>query len=281
MANEAQAAAWDGPAGERWVKRQRALDGAYGPHGLAAVDAADLRPGDSVLDVGCGTGALSLEAARRVGPRGLVVGLDISRSMLALARSRAAAEPELRTRFEHADAQLAPLGEGRFDRMISRLGVMFFDDPVAAFDNVRRAVRKGGRLACAVWQSEQENPWIHLPERAAKGLLEIPAAPTGLGPGPFSFADPDVVRRHLTGAGLVRVDVAPLLCDVRFAGTAAEVAVLVSEFALLGRAMMTADADTRARVHEVVSRALEPFVMRDAVVMPSRAWLVTATRGSE
>src|SRR5512140_50588 len=110
---------WNTFIGERWVQQQPSLDRAYGPHGLAALSAARLAPGESVLDVGCGTGALSLEAARRVGERGLVVGVDVSGPMLARARERAVAERLVRTSFERVDAQVAPLGAERFDAVVS------------------------------------------------------------------------------------------------------------------------------------------------------------------
>jgi SAM-dependent methyltransferase len=277
-ANATQIALWNTALGERWVRLQTEIDAAYGEHGRRVLDAARLAPGESVLDVGCGSGALSLDAARRVGPRGLVVGVDVSQPMLARALERAEEANLRRIRFERADVQTGVLGPARFDAAVSRLGVMFFDDPVAAFKNVRGALRGGGRLGFVCWQSSADNPWIFVPETATSAFLSL-EQPLPDAPGPFSFADPDRVRGILERAGFKAVHIDPLYIDVTFGRHAGEAAALLLQFGLVGRALLSAEPAVKTRALAAVEAALGPYTTRAGVVFPSRAWLVRAVRG--
>jgi SAM-dependent methyltransferase len=164
-----------------------------------------LAPGQSVLDVGCGCGQTLLQLADLVGPSGRVVGVDISPPMLARARERAAARPEIS--LVEADAQSYPLPPASFDAVYSRFGVMFFEDPRAAFANLSAALRPGGRLAFVCWQAIERNPWAAIPLAAVQRLqpTATPRAPPAGPPGPFSFADPDHVRAILSAAGFASI----------------------------------------------------------------------------
>jgi len=276
-ANAAQIEAWNGAVGARWVRDQLIYDELYRAHAVTAVDGARLVAGDSVLDIGCGCGLTSLLAAEKTGSGGLVVGVDISAPMIARARARAWEARRTRVRFDVADVQTAPLGTARYDGALSRFGVMFFDDPERAFSNLRAALRGGARLSFVCWRSTEENPWISVPERAAASLVPI-TMPENAGPGPFSFADADRVRRILGAAGFARVVVAPLDVDLLFQGTLRANALFIAQFGLLGRALGSADDATRARTVDAVERALQPYARREGLVMPSAAWAVTAVR---
>ncbi|MFM8411336.1 MAG: class I SAM-dependent methyltransferase, partial [Alphaproteobacteria bacterium] len=144
---------WNDMAGPKWVALQESLDRQIGPLGAAAMAAADLQPGERVLDVGCGCGATSIELARRVAPGGAVLGVDVSTVMLEAARAAAGRAGAEGLEFANADAQTAPLTPAGFDVVFSRFGVMFFADPTAAFANLRRALRPGGRLAVVCWHA--------------------------------------------------------------------------------------------------------------------------------
>jgi SAM-dependent methyltransferase len=278
IANATQIALWNTAVGERWVRLQAAMDAAYGEHGRRVLDAARLAPGEFILDLGCGTGAMALDAVGRVGPRGLVVGVDVSQPMLARARERAAEASHRRIRFERADVQTGVLGTAQFDAAVSRLGVMFFDDPVAAFTNVRGALRGGGRLGFVCWQSATDNPWISVPERATSEFLSL-EQPAPDAPGPFSFADPARVRGILERAGFKGVHIDPLYIDITFGRHAGEAAALLLQFGLVGRALLSAEPAVKARALAAVEAALGPYTTRSGVVFPSRAWLVRAVRG--
>ncbi len=166
--NTEQAAGWDGDQGEFWAANADRLDLLVAGYDADLLDAADLAPADRVLDIGCGTGSVTLQAGGRVSA-GSVLGVDLSAAMLATARARAAAAGLSNVRFEQCDAQLHAFGE-QFDVVLSRTGTMFFADPVAAFANIRRALRPGGRLTMMLtWQQAGRNPWV----------TEVAAALTG------------------------------------------------------------------------------------------------------
>lgn len=279
MANVTQTAQWNAVLGERWVRLRTEMDTAYGEHGRQVLDAARLGAGESVLDIGCGTGTTTLDAARRVGPRGLVVGVDVSAPMLACARSRADGAKLHRVRFEQGDVQTGALGASRFDAAVSRLGVMFFDDPVEAFANVRGALRGGGRLSFVAWQSAANNPWISLPEAVTSPFLQIYGPPPD-SPGPFSFADRARVCSILERGGFAAISIEPLYVDISFGQHPREAAALLVQFGLVGRALTSAEPAVKARALEVVEAALGPYTTRSGVLFPSRAWLVRAVRGA-
>jgi len=195
--NEETIAYWNGPGGEAWASNVDDQDRELQELGDAALDALAAVPGESVLDVGCGPGTTTLMLAGAVGARGRVVGVDVSAPLLAVARRRAASVANVM--FVEGDAQtMAPPG-APFDAVFSRFGLMFFDQPEAAFANLHHAMSRGGRLAFVCWQEAAANPWFLAPLTAVMGVpgLEVPAPPGPEDPGPFAFADPDRVRRIL------------------------------------------------------------------------------------
>src|SRR2546427_6919777 len=200
-ANAGQVPYWNEAAGPKWVAFQKIIDAQIAPLGERAMDRAGIAPGERVIDVGCGCGDTTIALARRVGPAGLVLGIDISAPMLERAAETARAEALANVRFENADAQTHRLPASAFDVVYSRFGVMFFADPVAAFANLRAALRPGGRLAFVCWQALPENPWLFVPLRAAAQHLTLPPPPAPDAPGPFAFAAPNRVRGILPRAG--------------------------------------------------------------------------------
>jgi SAM-dependent methyltransferase len=206
-ANAAMAAYWNDVAGRSWAEFQDGLDRQVAPLGRRAMAALAPAPGERIVDIGCGAGETSLELASAVGTGGSVLGADLSQPLLEIARRRSVEVAGLE--FRQADAQTYPFESGAFDGAFSRFGVMFFDDPVAAFANIRRALRPGGRLAFVCWRPPGENPIMTLPMQAAADLVPPQPSPEPGAPGPFAFADPDRVRRVLAGAGFEAVEVAP------------------------------------------------------------------------
>ena len=257
---------WNGGAGDAWVEAQDLLDGMLAPFAAPLIEAAAARSGGRILDVGCGTGATTVEAARH----GDATGVDISAQMLAAARARAdrAGVP---ARFILADAQEYVFD--RFDLVISRFGVMFFDDPVAAFANLRRAT--AGALRFVAWRSPEENEFATIPGRLAAPLLPDLPAPRPDGPGRFAFADPERVRGILADAGWGTVDIRPL--DIECSLPEPQLMPYVTGLGPVGLALRGADAATRARVVEAVRPGLERFVHGDEVRFPAACWLVDAT----
>jgi SAM-dependent methyltransferase len=272
-ANEAQEAYWNDVAGRTWAALQERIDRQIRPLGLAAMDRLTPAGGEAILDVGCGCGDTSLELARRVGPEGEVLGLDISGPMLEVARRRAAEAGASGLKFRQADAQVAALPDDR-DAVFSRFGVMFFADPPAAFANLRRALRPGGRLGFVCWRPLAENLWMRLPAEAAADLAAPAPPPEPGAPGPFAFADPDRVRAILAQAGFTGIDISPH--DEAIGGLDLEGTVEMSfRVGPLG-AILRERPDLAPILRERVREAVRPWLRDGAVYMPSATWLVSA-----
>src|SRR5262245_55186525 len=278
-ANAEQVKYWNEAAGPKWVAFQRRIDEQIGPLGPQAMERARIAAGERVIDIGCGCGATTVELGQRVGPGGHVLGIDLSAPMLARA-AEAAREAGLgHVSFENTDAQTHRFSARAFDGLFSRFGVMFFSDPGAAFANLRTALRPGGRLGFVCWQALAENPWLAVPLKAAAPHLTLPPPPAPDAPGPFSFADPERVRRILTRAGFAAIAIEerrePL--TVGGATTLDEAAqFLVEGVGPTSAALRDADPAVRSRVRDAVRAALEQFATPAGVQMPSAAWIVTA-----
>ena len=274
-----QAEYWNDTAGLGWVEAQVQLDAQLGPCGELAMMAAAVEPGETVLDVGCGCGGTTLELAALVGPAGRVVGLDLSAPMLARARERIVAP---NVELVLGDAATTPLPPGGFDVLFSRFGVMFFDDPVAALAHLRRALKAGGRAAFVVWQPLEVNPWVTVVAEAIAGLVELPSLGGPDEPGLFSMADGDRLRRTLSSAGYVDVELAGERLDMAIGGglRADEAAAFSIDHGPMRRGLATAPDHVRAAAAERVAAALRAFDTAGGVHLGGAVWVVTATSRS-
>jgi ubiquinone/menaquinone biosynthesis C-methylase UbiE len=273
--NHEQIEYWNGPAGERWVSHQAVLDVALRSFGQALLESLHIRPGERVLDVGCGCGDATLELARRVGEHGFVCGIDVSASMLAQARSHTAGLTNID--FIEADAATHAFYPS-FDVICSRFGVMFFEDPIKAFQGLRAALRKGGRLGFVCWQSFRENPWGHVPVDVIRRLL--PDAPTvgeEGGPGPYAFAARDYIERILSAADFIETSIAPFTADVMLSKDSVEEAVAFAMSAgPAARLLASAPATMLQTVRDAMTQALSQHKHANGVTLPGSAWIVTA-----
>lgn len=276
MSQQDQIDYWNGEAGRKWVAHARHLDAMLLPFAEAVVDAARPRPGEAVLDVGCGAGALTLMAAERVGPVHGATGLDVSEPLLALARERAQGS-NLPARFELGDAA-AWRARAPVDVLVSRFGVMFFEDPVAAFANLRASVKPGGRLAFACWQALSENAWALAPLQAALPYLAEPPSPPPPGmPGPFAFAERAHVSGVLSDAGWHDVAVVPWSGAITLPGEGPhEIAAFMIELGPVARLLAAQEADL-APVEAALRARMAELAGKDGrVALPAAAWIVTA-----
>ncbi len=272
--NADQITYWNGPNGERWSREQIAMDRAFESLTIRLLERATLRSGERVLDVGCGCGATSLAAADAVGHAGAVLGVDISVAMLARARERSEGRGNLS--FLESDASTHAF-EPTFDVAVSRLGVMFFGDPIAAFANLRAALRPGGRLVFVCWRPAADNEWVRVPLEAATRHVppEPPSAPDA--PGPFAFGDAARVERVLTGAGFAGIAVAPFDADVVLSDVGLDAAVRFATSAgPTSRLLRDVTDEARARVHHELETTLRPHLRGNRVVLGGATWLVHA-----
>jgi SAM-dependent methyltransferase len=268
---------WNTEGGARWVRTQPLMDALFARHGEIAMDAASLDRGESVLDVGCGCGDTTLTVARRVGLRGTVVGVDISAPMLEQAERRVATERLPNVRFELGDVATHPLPEQHFDAVISRFGIMFFEDPPAAFGRIHRALKRGGRFAAVCWRRPDDNPWITTPRDAVAPFVKLnPVDPAA--PGPFSLASNDRVHSLLAGAGFDAIRIEPLDLPLTFGRTEDEAAKLLVLLGPVGRALSEETDEVRIRAIAAIATSIAPFRHGSYIEIASGAWLVTARR---
>lgn len=258
---------------DHWVVHRDRYDHMYEPFQAALLSAAGIRSGETVLDVGCGYGTTTLAAAALARP-GTVTGIDVSPTMLALARTTAAGISTVA--FVEDDAQTHAFPPASFDVVVSRFGVMFFADPVAAFATLRRATRPGGRLVFVSWRSQEHQPWLCVPGAAVAHYVELPDLTNGGGPGMFGLADADRVRTVLRAAGWTAVELAHVTTPLPL-GRSPEDAVSFLRSGSLGRrALDGADEDTEARALAEARAALGPYTQADGVRLDASVWLVQA-----
>ncbi|HEY5788443.1 MAG TPA: class I SAM-dependent methyltransferase [Microlunatus sp.] len=276
-----------GPAGwnddervRRWIIGARQREGQMVPISAELFAAADLQPGEAVLDVGCGTGTTTVQAARAVGASGRVTGSDISPVMIDTARESADGEG---ITWLVADAQTYDFGDGTLDAVISRFGVMFFPDPVAAFANLARATRPGGRLVAAVWQTRDRAPLFEIPYATAAAVLDdlgLEYEPVGIADNQCSLGSHDRVVSALEPAGWRQIETRPTEQTVYVGGTLApaDAAAGALDVGPIRGLIEGRPDDVRDQVRMALAAAFEPFFDGTGVALPGGFMIVTARR---
>lgn len=277
MSNAEQIEYWNGRVGDTWARMQARLDRAFTPVTAALLSVAAPQPGESVLDVGCGTGETTLAVAGAIGDDGYALGVDISEALLARARARGE-EIGSEADFRNADAA-GFASDDAFDLIISRFGVMFFDDPIGAFANLHRLALPGARLAFACWQPPGDNLWATLPMQTLAALLPDRPSADPHAPGPFAFADPAHVETILAGAGWQDVAFDDLPFTMIIADDVDPIPEAVKfnlRFGPAARAIREAGAEAEAAAPALLAAALAPYRVGDVIGLPGAVWLVSA-----
>ena len=273
---------WTGDMGVRWVTNLSGLEALVAPIGAALIAQADYRRGERVLDIGCGGGSTTIAIARAVAPDGAALGIDISPDLTAIASRRAAEAGLGNARFLCSDAATVRLPEAPFDRLFSRFGSMFFDDPVAAFSNLHSLLRPGGRVDLAVWGPPRDNPWMMEMMTIARRHVEIPPA-IPRAPGPFAFEDTDYLKEILTTAGFSAIEISAYVGPLTIGGARSTPKAAVDfAFAALafGRALEEQGEEVRSAAAQEMTALFEKYHSAHAgVVMNGKAWLVSALAG--
>jgi ubiquinone/menaquinone biosynthesis C-methylase UbiE len=267
-----QKALWNGSAGHAWVAAQEMLDQMFKPFEDLLVNTMGTGAGLRVLDVGCGTGGTTLAAARRLGVEGHCIGVDVSAQMIAVAQARGKREDST-ARFICADAQAHSFEPASFDLITSRFGVMFFDDPVLAFANLRRAARDEAELRCIAWRRAVDNPFMTTAERAAAPLLPNLPARLPDAPGQFAFADQHRVSSILAASGWAEIDIRPI--DIDCTLPQQELVNYFSRLGPVGMILQETDEQTRTRVIESVRAAFDPYVHGTEVRYTAACWMIS------
>lgn len=276
--NADQEAFWSDLAGPVWVRRMQAMDAALGPVLDLVMSEAALRPGERVLDIGCGAGTSTIRAAQAVGTDGHALGADISASLLQLAQDRT--QQDTNASFLLADAQTHPFDEASYDLLMSRFGVMFFEDTLAAFGNMARALRPNGRLVFAAWGPIPDNPYFTMPAAVVKQTFGPTPKSDPDGPGPFAFRNVKKVSGLVTSAGLSDVAARTLAVSLTPAGTAADIADLLcdigpAQVAISHFEMGEAEKD---RLKAALVHGLKPFETQEGIRIPAAINIFTARK---
>jgi len=272
--NVEQLQAWDGDEGAYWAAHADYFDRSASPYHEKLMTAAAIATTDRVLDVGCGAGQTTRDAARAAAA-GSALGIDLSSQMIDEARRRAVAEGLSNVFFEQADAQIYQFAAGAFDVALSRSAAIFFGDQAAAFANIARALRPRGRLVLTTWQSLADNEWVREIMGALAAGRQLPSPPPN-SRGPFALSDPDRIRDVLTGAGFTDVNLEGTTAGMWFGDDAAD----AYEFVLGLMSWMVRDLDDAARQRALgeLRSTLAAHDTADGVVYESAAWTIQATR---
>jgi SAM-dependent methyltransferase len=279
-ANEESTEAWSGPLFERFVRFRPYVAEGLGVHGKVAMAAHPPRPGDRVLDIGCGFGDTTLRLAALVGGEGEAVGVDVSAPFVELAREEAAEAGIDNVSYRVGDVQIADLG-GPFDYVFSRMGVMFFANPVQALRNVREAMRPGACACFVVWRRKLDNDWVREAERVVEAYLEHPEEteePT-CGPGPFSMADADVVSGQLAIAGFEAIELRRSDLPLRMGAALDDAVDLVMSIGPAGEVLrLWGDRaeEIRPKIAADIRAALARYETDDGILAPSSTWIISA-----
>jgi SAM-dependent methyltransferase len=279
-ANQEATDAWSGPLFDRFVRFRPYVAEGLGAHGEVGMDAHPPRPGDRALDIGCGFGDTTRRLAELVGSEGEAVGIDVAEPFVELAREEAAKVGGANVEFRLGDVQVADLG-GPYDYVFSRMGVMFFANPVAALRNIRAAMRPGGRLCLVVWRRKLDNPWVWEAEQVVEQYLDHPEEtdePT-CGPGPFSMANADTVTEQLAIAGFEAIELRrnDLPMPMGTLDNAVDMTMAIGPAGEVLRLWGDRADEIRPKIAGEIGAALKQFETADGVRAPASTWIISAT----
>lgn len=271
--NAAQLNAWDGDEGGYWADNAEYFDRSVAAYHERLMATAAIREPDRILDVGCGTGQTTRDAARAASA-GAALGVDLSSRMLDYARRRATEEGVTNATFTQADAQIHPFAPEGYDVAISRTAAMFFGDHVAAFTNIGRALRPSGRLILVTWQALPHQEWMREISTALAAGRDLPTPPPNAGP--FALSDPDRIRTLLTSAGFTDVELDGADCPMWFGNDADQAHRMM--LGLMGWMLEGLDEDGRARASDALHDTMAAHETPDGVLFESATWITQATR---
>ena len=278
--NKNQRDFWSGKGGDIWVERQNAMDTMLSPLGEAALNKLNLNEGENVLDIGCGCGHTTLNIAKRISPDGQVTGLDISKPMLKRAKESANEMSISNASFNCVDVQTDDIGEEVYSAAFSRFGVMFFEDPVAAFCNINKSLITGASLSFVCWQSPALNPWQSLFIEAVKKYVDLPSPPPR-SPSPFAFMESEYVSSILEESNFQNIMIEGHEAEVNMFSERS-LSDSVKDYISINPVVsgMLKDSTEQEKT-EIINSAIEafsPYYSAKGLMFPSATWLVTTTK---
>jgi SAM-dependent methyltransferase len=263
---------------ELYLRESERLEAMNAPFGAAMLAAARLQPGEYVLDIGCGTGSTTIEAARRVAPGGKSVGVDISAALIDSARESATTAGVHNIEFLHADAQLYPFQEAMFDAVISRFGIMFFEDPEKAFAHLGRAARPDGRLVVVCPRGPLESEWVSVAFAAAAAHVGLPDVGSPGGPGPFAFADSADLERAIRAGGFDEVAIDAITLPVRIGVDVEDVVSFITSLPESRQLFAGTPEEKVAGAINALREGFAPYARPEGIMVSDSSWLASARR---
>lgn len=278
--NKNQRDFWSGKGGDIWVERQNAMDTMLSPLGEAALNKLNLNEGENVLDIGCGCGHTTLNIAKRISPDGQVTGLDISEPMLKRAKESANEMSISNASFNCVDVQTDDIGEEVYSAAFSRFGVMFFEDPIAAFRNINKSLITGASLSFVCWQSPALNPWQSLFIEAVKKYVDLPSPPPR-SPSPFAFMESEYVSSILEESNFQNIIIEGHEAEVNmFSGRSLSDSVkdYISINPVVSGMLKDSTEQEKTEIINSAIEAFSPYYSAKGLMFPSATWLVTTTK---
>lgn len=271
---------WNAEQGQKWKDNQHALDTIFSEITALLLSRAKIMPGETILDIGCGTGETTLEVAKRTGSSGHIIGIDVSSVLLSLAKQRSKENNLGNVEFLLADAQSYSFEDGMFDLVISRFGVMFFNDPYSAFKNIVGAVHQGGRMVFICWAPIENNPWFSIPKMAAVKQLGKPAPTDPRAPGPLAFDDEKYVQDILSTAGLKNIKIESQDLNISAKGSLADAVNLACSLGPATRIFKEKNGNEQdyKKILEEVNTEFKVYEASDGVYVPALVYLVSCER---
>jgi len=269
---------WNDAGGRMWVNYQHVIEASMAPFGQKVMDILDFNDGERVLDIGCGCGGTTYEIAQLVGSNGSVFGVDISEMIIASAKKKVCKNNQSNIVFECVDAQTHSFDMNVFDVVFSRFGVMFFDDPIVAFENIRKSLIAGGRMAFVCWQAVKDIEWINLPRNIVGEYIALPPPSPSDEPGGFSFSDANRVKEILHSAGFVNIVVEKFNSKINIGVDLNEALRFMTHIGPAGSVLDNSDIDskTQAKFTNDLCAALEAYQTNQGIELGSAMWIVTA-----
>lgn len=278
--NKNQRDFWSGKGGDIWVERQNAMDTMLSHLGEAALNKLNLNEGENVLDIGCGCGHTTLNIAKRISPDGQVTGLDISEPMLKRAKESANEMSISNASFNCVDVQTDDIGEEVYSAAFSRFGVMFFEDPIAAFRNINKSLITGASLSFVCWQSPALNPWQSLFIEAVKKYVDLPSPPPR-SPSPFAFMESEYVTSILEENDFQNIKIEGHEAEVNmFSGRSLSDSVkdYISINPVVSGMLKDSTEQEKTEIINSAIEAFSPYYSAKGLMFPSATWLVTTTK---
>ena len=269
---------WNEDGGRKWSENIDIVESMIAPISDRLIEKISASEGDKVLDIGCGGGITSIKLANLVGATGTVIGIDVSETILNIARSRGAGINNLQ--FIHRDAASARLGDNKFDIITSRFGVMFFDNPVLAFKNLHAALKPTGRMVFLCWRKIQENPSMAEPARIALEVLSPPAAtdiPDPTAPGPFSLSNPAHLTTILQASGFNNIELQEVDASLPM-GNIDEAIAYSMKMGPASQIIKSATGQKKEKVAAAIRKTFRKYTAHNRVKVPSATWIVSATK---